>query len=109
MAQASGVTLEIVADSVPVLPGTIDMIGRKFLTAGGHTNRVLIEGDIEWTRAYDETLDHLLLDPQTSGGLLISVAADRCEGLFSSIQEVYPDAAVIGGVIEKRGVSLQVV
>jgi selenide,water dikinase len=109
LAQASNVTLEIAADSVPVLPGTIKMIREGFLTGGANANRRLIEGAIEWKREYDKTLDDLLLDPQTSGGLLISVPPDRCDALFDSIVEIYTDAAIIGNVGEKRRTFLHVV
>jgi selenide,water dikinase len=109
MALASDVTVEIAAESVPALPGTIEMIGRDFLTGGASNNRVLIDGNIEWTRPYDESLDQLLLDPQTSGGLLMATPPDRCDDLLGRIKEVYPDAAIVGAVADKRNVALQVV
>lgn len=109
MAQASGVTLEVTAARVPALPSTNDMIQKGFLTGGANANRVLIGDDIEWVRDHDQTLEHLLLDPQTSGGLLISVPEDRCDNLFSEIEEIYTDAAVVGQVVERAKTSLRVV
>jgi len=108
LAEASNVTLEIVAADVPALPGTIDLIKKGHLTAGGHSNRVLIQGNIEWNEGRDDSVDHFLLDPQTSGGLLISVRADRCDELFATIKEVYNDAAIVGRVTERRNVLLKV-
>lgn len=109
MAQASGVTLEIVADAVPVLPGTIDMIRRNFLTGGAKSNRGLVAEHIRWVRPFDPTLEHLLLDPQTSGGLLISVSPQRCDDLLDRIKNVHAQAAVIGQVVARQDVSLRVV
>lgn len=109
MAQASGVTFQLSVSSVPELPGAIEMIRQGYLTAGGRTNRLLIEGEIEWERDYDETLDHFLLDPQTSGGLLISVPAERAQDLFARIKEIYTDAAIVGQVVEKIGTLLRLV
>ncbi len=109
VAHASNVSLEIVAGSVPALPGTFGMIREGFLTGGASANRVLIEGEIEWKRNYDKTLDDLLVDPQTSGGLLMSVSPDRCDALFDRIMEVYTDAAIIGRVVGKRKTLLHIV
>jgi selenide,water dikinase len=108
VAQASNVALEIVADTVPVLPGTVDMIREGFLTGGASANRVLIENEVHWEREYDKTVDDLLVDPQTSGGLLMSVSPDQCDALFDRIVEIYTDAAIIGRVVEKRKGSLHI-
>ena len=109
VAEAGNVSLEIVADAAPVLPGAFDMIREGFLTGGANANRHLIEGEVEWNRDYDQPLDDLLVDPQTSGGLLISVSPDHCDALFDRIVEIYTDAAIIGNVVEKRGPLLHVV
>jgi selenide,water dikinase len=112
MADASGVTLEISADDVPVLPGAIDMIGRGFLTGAAKGNRALIADVITWVRSFDPTLEHLLLDPQTSGGLLIAVPQTRCDELFDRIKRAQPEAAVaavIGRVVPRQGALLRIV
>jgi len=109
MAQAGNVSLEIVADTVPVLPGAFDMIREGFLTGGANANRHLIEGDVEWKRDYDKPLDDLLVDPQTSGGLLISVSPDQCNALLDRIVEIYTDAAIVGNVLERPGPLLHIV
>jgi selenide,water dikinase len=46
-------------------------------------------------------LASLLFDPQTAGGLLISVASERADGLLASLRERYPDASLIGRVKER--------
>jgi selenide,water dikinase len=106
MAEASDVTLEITADLVPALPGTVDLIHQKFLTGGANKNRVLIAGNCEWKR--DKTPEDLLVDPQTSGGLLISVPSAQADALLTRIKEVHADAAIIGQVIAKQGTLLRI-
>jgi selenide,water dikinase len=107
MAQASDVTIEIDASTVPVLPGTIDFIERSFLTGGGDKNRRLIGGHVKWS--IGETLEHLLLDPQTSGGLLIALPAGKAQGFLESVEAQCPRSALVGRVVEKGDVSLRVV
>lgn len=109
MASASGVSLEIDADRVPSLPGTIEMIRGDFLTGGAATNRTAVEPEIEWVRSHDETLDELLVDPQTSGGLLMSVPPDHADALFERVVEVYPDTAFVGRVTDKHDRSIRIV
>jgi selenide,water dikinase len=47
----------------------------------------------------DENLLQIVFDPQTSGGLLIGIAADRAPGLVDALREGgYPQASVIGEV-----------
>jgi selenide,water dikinase len=103
MAEASGVTLEIAADDVPVLPGAIDMIQRNFLTAGGRSNRALVADCLTWARPFDQTLEHLLADPQTSGGLLISISPERCDELVERIRKADAAATVMGRAVAKQG------
>jgi selenide,water dikinase len=108
MAEASNVTIEITASKVPVLPGTMEMVERGFLTGGANKNRRLVGDSIDWAER-NEALEHVLFDPQTSGGLLIAVAANKCEGFFESIQEVYTDAAIVGKVVSRGKTALRIV
>jgi selenide,water dikinase len=50
----------------------------------------------------------LLFDPQTAGGLLISIAAERAGALLARLRENYPQAEVIGSVSERRAHSIVV-
>jgi selenide,water dikinase len=109
MAQASGVTLEIEAAAVPTLPGTMEMIRRGFLPGGTFANRRFIEGEVEWKRTLDEPLEHLLVDPQTSGGLLLSVPPEHADAYLASLRKSYPQASFAGRVTARDRVSLRVV
>jgi selenide,water dikinase len=50
----------------------------------------------------------LLYDPQTAGGMLISIAAERAEAMLARLRETYAEAAIIGRVVKYGGRSLVV-
>lgn len=67
------------------------------LTAAGQRNRNFMEGSVEFGDT-PFALQELLLDPQTSGGLFLSVPKDSAQELLNAIQEVEPQAAIVGEV-----------
>jgi selenide,water dikinase len=77
MALASGVTLEIEAESVPLLAGAAEYARQGAIPGGLKNNREFASCAVEMTRAISPELESLLYDPQTSGGLLISLAPDQ--------------------------------
>jgi selenide,water dikinase len=54
-------------------------------------------------------LASLLFDPQTAGGMLISIDADRAESMLTELRRTYPDAAIIGKVLPKSDHSMVVI
>jgi selenide,water dikinase len=109
VAKASNVTIEIIAGSVPLLPGALDLAGRKMLTRGDRVNREYVGGDLTIGAGIAKEMISLLYDPQTAGGMLISIAADRAESMAARLRETYAHAAVIGRVIGHAGHSLVVI
>lgn len=109
VAKASNVTLEIISGSVPLLPGALDLAGRKMLTRGDRVNREYVGGDLTIGAGIAKEMTSLLYDPQTAGGMLISIAADRAESMLARLRETYAQAAIIGRVIEPAGHSLVVI
>jgi selenide, water dikinase len=101
LARGSGVTLEIEAASVPVIPGARELAAAGLLTSGDKTNRLYVGEDVSLGPGVDEATARLLFDPQTAGGLLISVAEGRASKLLAALRETYPDASVIGRVRER--------
>lgn len=98
MARASGVTLEIESARVPLIPGALELAAAGMLTGGDKSNRAYVGADVKIGEGVGKELASLFFDPQTAGGLLISVAADRAEELLSRLRQKYPDASVIGRV-----------
>lgn len=72
MGRASGVAATIDSAAVPLLPGALEAAREGFIPAGGRTNLAYIEPDVTFTDI-DEPLRSLLVDPQTSGGLLLAL------------------------------------
>jgi len=73
MALASGVTLEIAADALQFLPGALEYARRGALPGGLKNNREFASCSVELKREIAREIEDLLYDPQTSGGLLISM------------------------------------
>ena len=101
MARGSGVTLEIESASVPLIRGARELAAAGLLTSGDKSNRAYVGEDVTLGEGVNKELASLLFDPQTAGGLLISVPADRAADLLASLRERYPDAALIGRVKER--------
>ena len=101
MARASSVTLEIDARSVPLIPGAPELAAAGMLTSGDKSNRAYVGADVSLSEAISPELASLLFDPQTAGGLLISVARERAPELLARLRETYPAAALIGRVRER--------
>ena len=99
MARASRVTIELRAEAVPLLGGALELASEGLLTSGDKTNREYIGADVEFDEAVDKNLVKLLFDPQTAGGMLIAVAADKAEALLAMLGKHYPYARVIGRVL----------
>jgi selenide,water dikinase len=103
VARASGVTLVIRAAAVPVLPGAREAAARGIRTGGADRNREYLEPLVDWGRTGQVDRD-LLVDPQTSGGLLLSLPASRVAEYLSAV----PGAAEIGEVVARRKRALTV-
>ena len=109
LAKASKVTLEIISERVPLLPGALDLASRKMLTKGDRVNREYVGGDLTIEAGIAKEVVSLLYDPQTAGGMLISIAEDRADAMLTKLRETYSLAAIIGRVIEYNGHSLKVI
>ena len=95
----------LTAAAIPILPGAHD------LTKAGVASSLLPQNRLMRNRVRCDdtvTLD-LLFDPQTAGGMLIAIAADKAEALLARLRETYADAAIIGRVTEKVARSLVVI
>jgi selenide,water dikinase len=101
VARASRVTVEIDSAAVPLIPGALRLAAEGLLTSGDKSNRAYVGDDIELGDGVGKELASLLFDPQTAGGLLISIAEPRAAELVARLRETYPAASVIGRVRER--------
>lgn len=93
MARASEVCLMIEATHVPLLPDVLNLIAKGMLTRGDKNNRAYVGDTIEIAAYVSREMQSALFDPQTAGGLLISIEKSQAKKLVSEL-----GAAVIGEV-----------
>jgi|TARA_B110000263_G_scaffold187489_1_gene165148 selenide,water dikinase len=96
VAMASGVTLNLQMSDIPQLPDALAYYRKGLITRASASNRSANEDDVDATAA-DSELIELLYDPQTSGGLLISVSEDRVDSMLTQMQDKGCEGAVIVG------------
>ena len=102
MASASEVTFEIQVKDVAYFEDAISYAKMGLIPAGAYKNRGYSIGKVESGSVEEHYLD-LLYDPQTSGGLLISVAPDHMQEMLADFRKANMDTtvSVIGRVAEK--------
>jgi selenide,water dikinase len=94
MAKASNVTFKIESESVSLLPDVIKLIEQKMLTRGDKNNRTYVGETVKFGKAVTSEIQSALFDPQTAGGLLISLGDENAEKFIEKIK----DAKIIGRV-----------
>jgi selenide,water dikinase len=105
MARASDVCLMIEAARVPLLPDVLDLIGQGMLTRGDKNNREYVGDTVEIASQVSREMQSALYDPQTAGGLLISI--DRAEA--EALAERIGDAVIIGEVRAREDKLIKVI
>lgn len=107
MAKASGVTLRLRAADVPLLPGASRLAAMGMLAGGVRANAEYVRGEVAW-QGVDETTRSILLDPQTSGGLLLSVPFAQAAALAAELTARGQGAALIGEVVPRGAATVEV-
>ncbi len=102
MAQASNVGIKIDTQKVPFIPAAKTFAAMGFVPGGGYTNRKFCSNHLEIDPSVDPVLLDIISDPQTSGGLLISVPKDKASSLVQKLLEKNtPSASIIGEVVDQ--------
>ncbi len=104
MAQASDVTIRLNSNKVPLLPDVLDLISSGMLTRGDKNNRKYVGDAIFFDENVKRETQSALFDPQTAGGLLISLEKERAEKFISEFSE----AVIIGEVKPKTDFLIEV-
>jgi selenide,water dikinase len=97
MAVASGVTLEIDSARIPLLPGALAAVQAGAISSGLNNNREFASCSVEVASEPDPARLQLLYDPQTSGGLLISLPEVDAAALEAKL----PGAHRVGRVVAR--------
>ncbi len=102
MAVASNVALQFFSKDILVLPGALDCIRAGNIPGGLTANREFAECVVGYEATIESELKTLLFDPQTAGGLLISIAGDDCAEFVLELDNLGIPARHIGNVIESQ-------
>ncbi len=103
MVNDTGYSVRLFSEQIPIIPQAKDFAAMGFIPAGAYKNRDFREQMIHFAKTVPRTLQDLLFDPQTSGGLLISVSETQCKDLVSALREGgITDAVHIGEVVDSK-------
>jgi selenide, water dikinase len=108
MAAGSKVSFAIRSEQFEFLPEARSLAQKGFLPGGLKRNQDFIGGCVEFAPGVPEEVRNLLFDPQTSGGLLLSVAWKDATRLLESLRASGVSAQQIGEVIERTHPLMQV-
>ena len=98
MAAASECSMVIDADNVPLLCSAGLFAEEGLIPAGAYSNREFLDGKVSVADDVKLFIEDLLYDPQTSGGLLISISEKESMKLLTRLKDVNENVAVIGWV-----------
>jgi selenide,water dikinase len=100
MASASQVGLVIRAKNIPLFPKALEYAGMGLIPGGAHSNHQFFSCRVEVDPAVSSLLIDLLYDPQTSGGLLVSLSPGEAKKMVTALyQDGHTDTAIVGEVI----------
>jgi selenide,water dikinase len=101
MVCGSNMSARISSGQVPVMPEALEFASMGFIPAGAYRNREFRESMINFAEAVARSRQDVLVDPQTSGGLLISVDRVQADDLVKALQDAgIGDTAEIGEVLD---------
>lgn len=102
MARASEVSLQINVGDLPVFTKSYECLEKGFLTKAHRSNKEYTKGKISFAEALTENQKLITYDPQTSGGLLLSVDPKAAEKIVTALKTSFPGTSIIGSVIQKN-------
>jgi selenide,water dikinase len=108
VARGSGVRLRFDSSALPLLDGAREAVHAGFVTRGDRLNREYLKGQEQIGGNVDATLLSLMLDPQTSGGLLFFVSRELTEALVTELTKRDSQAAHIVGEVIPGPVGIEV-
>lgn len=101
MAEGADVTIEINSSDIPVLKGAKEFAEMGLVPEGSYDNRAYV-GDNARFDIDDPVVEDILYDPETSGGLLISLPKDQAELLLENLKDSKLPYGIVGRVTEKQ-------
>lgn len=102
MASGSSVTMKIYHKHIPVVSNAIEYAQMGLVPAGAYANRGHIGDNVFINENVPKDMEDILFDPQTSGGLLISIPKEKAEKLLEELKSTPTKFALVGEVLEKQ-------
>jgi selenide,water dikinase len=103
MAEGSNVTIVLELSRLPLIPGAEKLAHKPYLTRASATNAAYVEAGLRVEGKPDPVRVEFFYDAQTSGGLLISVPADRADALVENMRRRGAASACVIGEVTARG------
>lgn len=100
MARASGVTLALQADAIPVFTGVLEMAPRN-RSGGLVSNQEHFAGIVQFRPDVPDVYRDILFDPQTSGGLLVAIDETEAPAALQALVDAGVPAARVGAVVRE--------
>ena len=101
MANGSKTTIRIEAERIEVLRGALECVRAGFIPGGLTTNRDFAECCVVYQNNVSEELKTLLYDPQTAGGLLLSIPSEIAKGVVAAMEVAGVSAVRMGEVLPR--------
>ena len=108
MAIGSAVSMKIDHRQIAYLPGAVEAARGHFFSAGLKNNRDFCEGCVDFLDQVTEEFRALLFDPQTSGGLLVSIAPEPADSAIAALKRFNVSAQIIGEIIPRRSPLIEI-
>lgn len=101
MVAGAGLSARLISDSVPVLPGAVQLAEKDYAPGGSEKNLQHVEGCVQWSERVGAGVRLVLADAQTAGGLLLALPLKEAEQLVVRLAEAgIAEAAIIGELTE---------
>ena len=97
MAEASGKSFEIQTSDLPQILGAVECLRDKILNRAHHSNMEYVKNSVD-LETVSEELRWLVVDPQTSGGLLLAVSREGADRAANQLSASFPLTKIIGSV-----------
>jgi selenide,water dikinase len=102
MFKGNNLSLSLESSSVPVLRGAMGYALQEMIPGGTYSNMEYFKDDIYFESQVMQAMQMLLLDPQTSGGLLFALSETDAKELLKRLKESIPQAEIIGVATSKK-------
>lgn len=108
MAAASGVTIKLFSNELPIFKQVKELAEMQIVPGGSHRNASYLQEHILFSANVTRSMQNIMYDPQTSGGLLLSVPQDSAKGLLKALLPHCPWARIIGSAAAKGSHEIEV-